>query len=319
MNRLLILDTHALLYRSYHALPPLTSPEGLPVGAVYGFLSMFLKLFSEFHPVGIVAAFDRPEPTFRNHLYAEYQAQRPKADEDFVRQILLVKDVLSAFRIPLRDAVGYEADDVIGTIVRIVSKQKKQYGIDQIIIVTGDRDILQLVRDHDVYVYMPIKGLSEGKLYGEDDVAHRLGVRPSQVVDFKALCGDSSDNYKGVAGIGPKTAISLLHEYGSLEAIYMHLEEARLSNKIKCALREGKDHALLAKSLAMIRTDTPIDLKKEEISSFSFDANQAIQLFYKLGFVSLVKRIMKLDAVKNSQEEQGDAHMINRNQLDLFP
>lgn len=318
MNRLLVLDAHALLHRSYHALPSLTSSEGLPVGAVYGFVSMVLRLFSEFRPTGMIAAFDRPEPTFRDALYPAYQANRPKADEEFVRQLGVARDVLSAFRIPLRDAVGYEADDVIGTIVRTVSEQKERYGINQIIIVTGDRDILQLVRDDGVFVYMPTKGLSEGKLYGEDDVAHRLGVRPSQVVDFKALCGDSSDNYKGVAGIGPKTAATLLHAYDSLETIYAHLEEARISDTIKRALREGKDQALLAKSLAKIRTDAPIDFKREEILSFSFESEQAIQLLYKLGFVSLVKRIMKQGQAKDNQERQDDARVVNRNQLNLF-
>ncbi|MDP1722241.1 MAG: 5'-3' exonuclease H3TH domain-containing protein [Candidatus Gottesmanbacteria bacterium] len=233
MNRLVLIDGNAILHRAYHALPPLTAPDGQPVNAVYGFVSILIKLFQDLKPTHMAVAFDRPEKTFRKSLYKDYQGKRPEMDADLVSQIPKVQDMVRAFGIPIYDKAGYEADDVIGTVCRQITNPKHQIpnksqapnsnvsNIDEVIIVTGDKDILQLVDDaRRVKVFMPTKGLSEGKLYGEVEVVERLGVTPKQIPELKALMGDSSDNYPGVAGIGPKTAVGIITHYGDIDALY---------------------------------------------------------------------------------------------------
>lgn len=164
MNRLVLIDGNAMLHRAYHAIPPfLTSPDGSVVNAVYGFGTMLVKLIGDLKPTHVAVAFDRPKPTFRKKLFKEYQAKRPELDPELIEQIPKVHDLITSFGIPIFEQDGFEADDVIGTL----AKNRKKEGIDQIIIVTGDRDILQLVEDEKVLVYMPTKGLSEAKLYGE--------------------------------------------------------------------------------------------------------------------------------------------------------
>src|SRR3989344_5599255 len=211
MNRLVLIDGNAVLHRAYHALPPLTAPDGSIVNAVYGFASILFKLHHDLAPTHLAVAFDRPKPTFRKKLFADYQAKRPEMDKELVGQIEKVHELVRAFGIPIYEVDGYEADDVLGTI----AKQTKE----EVIIVTGDRDLLQLVNDR-VKTYMPIKGLSEAKLYGVVEARERLGVNPTQISDFKALAGDASDNYPGVAGIGPKTAVELLSQFRTVEEIY---------------------------------------------------------------------------------------------------
>jgi DNA polymerase-1 len=191
---------------------------------------MVLRLLLDFHPSHIAVAFDRPGGTFRNELYPDYQSQRPQMEDDFISQIHTTHEVIQTMGIAIYEQDGFEADDVIGTIVEKVKKEIKD--IDQVIIVTGDRDILQLVEDDRVLVYMPVKGLSEAKLYASADVVQRLGILPEQIIPWKALCGDSSDNYPGVAGIGPKTAATLVKEFGSVEHIYACLPTRDKRRKI---------------------------------------------------------------------------------------
>lgn len=275
MNRLVLIDGNAVLHRAYHAIPPLTAPDGSVVNAVYGFATMLVRLIGDLKPTHVAVAFDRPKPTFRKKLFKGYQAKRPEMDQELVEQIPKVHDLISAFGIPIFEQDGFEADDVIGTL----AQNRKKEGIDQIVIVTGDRDILQLVVDEKVLVYMPTKGLSEAKLYGEKEVKERMGVAPDKIPDFKALAGDQSDNYPGVPGIGPKTAAALIAKYKSISGVLK-------SNELSAADRES---ALLFHDLATIRTNVPIKGSLTPLGSLN--RPEAVNELTKLGFRSLLKRI----------------------------
>lgn len=292
MNRLIVLDGNALLHRAFHALPPLTSPDGQPVGAVYGFLSMIIRLQHDLQASHMAVCFDRPKPTFRNELFPEYQAQRPPMDEALVPQIGLTHQAVEAMSIPVFEQDGYEADDIIGSII-FKMKNLQSRLIDQCIIVTGDRDILQLVVNDSVLVYMPVKGLSEAKLYGENEVIERLGVTPSQIPDWKGLCGDPSDNYPGVSGIGPKTASDLIKRYSTIERIYEEIGKGSsdISLKVQQKLLLGKEHAFLSKDLATIRTDAAIDVHVHDLQVQPFQSDKVTTMLKKFGFPSLIKRI----------------------------
>jgi DNA polymerase-1 len=306
MNRLVLIDGNAILHRAYHALPPLTAPDGKIVNAVYGFTSMLIRLIHDLQPASVAVAFDRKAPTFRKELYKEYQAKRPKMDDDLIPQVEGVHEVLRSFGIPIFEKDGYEADDVIGTItnyeLRITNKEKN---VDQIIIVTGDKDLLQLVKDDKVLVYMPTKGLSEGKLFGVKETEDRLGIKPKLVPDYKALAGDASDNYPGIAGIGPKTAIEILKKVGSIDQLYKHIYKKSfgLSDTLVNKIKEGKEGALLSHTLATIHTDVPIDVQIPDFSIGQLTEKTAIEELEKFGFRSLIKRLEKGDE-KNRQEDK---------------
>jgi DNA polymerase-1 len=298
MTRLVLIDGNAILHRAFHALPPLAAPDGTVVNAVYGFSSMLLRLMDELKPTHIAVAFDRPKPTFRKELYEGYQIKRPKMDDGLVAQIPLVHDVVAAMRIPIVELDGYEADDVIGTIAAAASSGETP-SIDTVIIVTGDRDLLQLVNDR-IFTFMPTKGLSEAKIYGIPEATERLGVPPGRIPDFKALAGDQSDNYPGVAGIGPKTAVGLLTEFGSVEAVYTALEsQSPAMEKFPPAVRQklivGKDVAMLSKNLATIRRDAPVVLPLNDAKTGLVATEEAIGIFERMGFKSLVQRLKKHD------------------------
>jgi DNA polymerase-1 len=290
MNRLVLIDGNAILHRAYHALPPLTAPDGSVVNAVYGFGTMLLRLIGDLVPTHVAVAFDMPKPTFRKKLFEGYQAKRPKMDEELVDQIPKVHALVSGFGIPIFEKDGFEADDIIGTI----AKHAKKDGIDQVIIVTGDRDILQLVEDEKILVWMPTKGLSEAKLYGEKEVKERMGVAPDKVPDLKALAGDPSDNYAGVAGIGPKTAADLVLTFGSVDALYDALKKKSvkakaLSDTLIARLEAGRENALLSHDLATIRTNVPLEGALEPLGSLN--RQEAVSVLTTLGFRSLLKRI----------------------------
>lgn len=270
MNRLVLIDGNAILHRAYHALPPLTAPDGSVVNAVYGFGTILLRLITDLKPTHIAVAFDRPKPTFRKKLFKGYQAKRPKMDEELVTQIPKIHDLITAFGIPIFEKDGFEADDVIGTL----AKKSKE----QVIIVTGDKDILQLVSKN-IFVYMPTKGLSEAKLYDEKAVQERMGVTPRLVPDFKALAGDPSDNYPGVPGIGPKTAAELLTKYKSLSGVL----------KAETWSDADEKSARLFHNLATIRTDVPLEGSVEPLGSLN--RPEAVRALTKLGFRSILKRI----------------------------
>jgi DNA polymerase I len=307
MNRLLILDGNALLHRAYHALPPLNAPDGQQVGAVYGFISMIIRLRQDLKPTHMAVCFDRPVPTFRKKMYKEYQSQRPEMDEILVSQIVLTHDAVKAFSIPIFEQDGYEADDVIGTLAK-----QLQATMEQIIIVTGDRDILQLVSADNTLVYMPVKGLSESKLYGEKEVVERIGVLPHQIPDWKGLCGDSSDNYPGVPGIGPKTATDLIKKHGTIETLYKGLEEGSilLTERLRSKLIEGKESAFLSKDLATIRTNVELDIDAELLSTQLLNSENVIEILRAFGFPSLIKRL-SIQLGRDIAEEKTSKQQVN--------
>jgi DNA polymerase-1 len=305
MNRLVLIDGNAILHRAYHALPPLTSSDGRIVNAVYGFTSMLFRLIHDLNPTHIAVAFDRPAPTFRKKLFADYQIKRPKMDDALVGQISIVHDLLATLHIPIFELDGFEADDVIGTIIKKLSAISPQPsdGIDQSIIVTGDRDILQLVEDEKVFVYMPVKGLSEGKLYGEKETIERLGVKPNRIPDYKALAGDASDNYPGIPGIGPKTAVDILAKAGSLEELYKQIETKNfgLSSGLVKKIIEGKESALLSYELATIKQDVPLQITIPFLSKEQFQNPEVLQFLQTLGFQSLVKRLLSVAGLQEKE------------------
>jgi len=302
MNRLVLIDGNAILHRAYHALPPLTAPDGSVVNAVYGFGTMLLRLIGDLKPTHVAVAFDRPKPTFRKKLFEGYQAKRPKMDEELVSQISTIHDLLSSFGIPIFEVDGFEADDVIGTL----AKQSK----DQVIIVTGDKDLLQLVKDDQIFVYMPTKGLSQAKLYDEKAVAERMGVAPDKIPDFKALAGDPSDNYPGVAGIGPKTAVALLTKYKTIEGVL----------KTKELTAQEKESARLGRDLATIRTNVPLEGALSPLGSLN--RPEAITELTKLGFRSIIKRItgenLKKQDQKGKSREAGSGSARQFNNLAIY-
>jgi DNA polymerase-1 len=313
MSKLVLIDGNAILHRAYHALPPLTTKKGEPINAVYGFVSMLLKVVQDLKPTHIAVCFDRPEPTFRKKEFKAYQAQRPVMDKELSGQIEKTHRVTDAFGIPKYDKAGYEADDLIGTLAlqatgKIKLKGQKKSStlniksfIDEVVIVTGDRDLLQLVNDK-VKVFLPAKGLSEAKLFGTKEVIEKMGVNPELIPDYKALVGDQSDNYKGVSGIGPKTAIHLINKYGSVDTIYKSLKEIPASTKEK--LEKDKASAELSYKLATIVRNVPIEVDFEKMDNWSVDSPNVLSLFKEFGFKTLTKRVKEVGK-KIEQEKQG--------------
>ncbi|MBU1326512.1 hypothetical protein KKB64_01280 [Patescibacteria group bacterium] len=313
MKRLVVIDGNAILHRSFHALPPLTAPDGSVVNAVYGFATTLLKIINDFQPTHVAVAFDRPAPTFRKKMFKEYQAKRPKMDENLIPQVDIVHELLRAFGIATYELDGFEADDVIGTIASKskVKSKKSKVNIDQVIIVTGDRDILQLVCDDKVLVFMPTKGLSEGKLYGEKEVEERMGVVPQLIPDLKALTGDQSDNYPGIPGVGPKTAIELLRTFGSVENLYHRGARGDWGDMGEALMRKiqaGKESAVMSKKLAIIRTDVPIDILIEQARLMPLNTPAAAEILERLGFRSVLKRLEYAGINKAVEDKTGNVN-----------
>lgn len=232
--KLALIDAHALIHRAYHALPPMNTSDGTPTQAVYGFTAMLLKMLTVLKPTHVVAAFDVGGKTFRHDAFEDYKAHRPKAADDLVIQFGLVQDLVRAFNIPVIKKQGFEADDIIGTIVTRVDPSIKKY------IVTGDMDALQLVNDH-TSVFTLKRGVTDTILYTPEIVKTRYGFGPELVPDYKGLRGDPSDNIPGVPGVGEKTAQEAIAQFGDIENIYKHLDElpARIQKKISRARKGG--------------------------------------------------------------------------------
>ncbi|MHB1293844.1 MAG: DNA polymerase I [Anaerolineae bacterium] len=281
-KRLMLIDGHALAFRAYHAIPPLTSPSGEPTNAVFGFISMLLKAIEDLKPDYVIAAFDVGR-TFRHEEYAEYKGTRAQTPDDLRAQFDRVLQMVRALAIPICTQPGYEADDVLGTL----SAQASQQGLEAVI-VTGDSDTFQLVAD-DVKVLTPRRTLGETALYDPAAVRERYGLEPAQLVDLKALVGDTSDNIPGVRGVGAKTATALLQQYGTLEAIYEHLDEVR-PERYRVALEAGRESALMSKHLVTIVRDLPVELDLLHRWG-DYDREQVMALLRELGFGTLADRI----------------------------
>ena len=286
---LVLLDGNALIHRAYHALPPLTTSKGETVQAVYGFAMTLLSVLEKFHPEYIAATFDLEGPTFRDDMYAEYKATRSAAPDDLYAQIPRVKDLVRAFNIPIHELPGFEADDIIGTL----AKQSETEDID-VIIVTGDSDELQLVTPR-VKVFMLRKGIKDIALYDEAAVIAKYGFGPALIPDYKGLAGDTSDNIPGVAGVGAKTATSLLQEFGTLENIYAQLGEVKESVRKK--LEADQKNAFLSKELGTIHREAPVTLDLPACVTRDYDRQVVTGLFQELGFFSLIKRVSGNEAL----------------------
>ncbi|MCH7559937.1 MAG: hypothetical protein IIC67_00970 [Thaumarchaeota archaeon] len=294
---LIILDSNAIVHRSYHALPDFRSPKGELVNAVYGFISILLKVLREFNPDYIAATFDVAGPTFRDLEYEEYKAKRVKAPDELYAQIPMIKDVLRAFNISIYEKESFEADDIIGTIAKAVQQgESKVRHPVQTIIVSGDLDTLQLV-DKNTRVYTMRKGLKDTIIYDEEAVKKRFGgLTPDQMVDYKGLRGDPSDNIPGVVGIGEKTAIRLLSDFGSMDNLYRELEEntdksKTIKQKMRDTLIKYKDQAFFSRELVTVRVDVPIDFKIENLLWKDYSRDEIERVFNKFNFRSLLGRL----------------------------
>lgn len=295
----MIIDGSAFIHRAYHAYPEFRTTNGAPVGAVYGFFSMLLKMIEQIRPMYVCVAFDRPAPTFRKELYVGYQAQRPSAGADLGDQFEAVIELLGEIGIPTYAVDGYEADDVMGTIVEKVSAEKDI----EVYMVTGDRDMMQLVKDN-VKMLSPVLGISKMVLYDKDKVLEKFGVIPTHVVDYKALIGDPSDNYPGVAGIGPKTAIKLIQEYETIENLFEHITDIEKENKtLALKLANGADQAYLAKKLATIVRDVPFVFQQQDCLLRAIDAEKFKKPFKKYEFNSLMRRVDEVFGKKEITEK----------------
>ncbi|HRY82558.1 MAG TPA: DNA polymerase I [Candidatus Moranbacteria bacterium] len=298
-KKLILIDGNAIIHRSYHALPPLTTKSGELVNAVYGFASTILSVISKFKPDYILATFDLAGPTFRHKEYADYKATRVKVDQELYDQIPRVKELVRAMGIPIYEHAGFEADDVIGTMVK---KTENNFGDIENIIVTGDLDTVQLVSPK-TKVYTMRRGLTDSVIYDEEKVFERYGLKPDQIIDYKGLRGDPSDNILGVKGIGEKTASELLQKYKTLEGVYENISE--IKGTVKEKLERDKMQAIQSKHLATIHQEVPVELNLEEAKTHEFDREKLVRLFQELNFYSLIKRI-----------PQGDSNIANEHSND---
>jgi len=305
MSKLLLIDGNALMHRAYHALPPFKTSKGVSTNMVYGFFSVLHKCVIDYEPSHLLVCFDTPARTFRNELYEKYQAQRPKVDDDFIEQIPLVKEAVKASNIIQIEKDGYEADDLIGTISHSFQ--------DQVLILTGDKDIMQLVNDH-IIVVSPQIGFSKSHLYNKEEVWNKLHVFPSQIPDYKALAGDPSDNYPGAKGIGPITAQKLIKQYETVENLYSQIDGMD-KGRIKNILMECKKDVLMAKKLAIILTNVEVPINPNDAGFFWFDDKLNTYLL-QLEMYSLSNRIFKkqTDKIKKKEEKSEEP----KPQLSLF-
>lgn len=283
MKTLLLIDANSMVHRAYHALPPMTAAGGEPANALYGLSSILLKLWREERPDYAAACFDRPEPTYRDAEYAEYKAHRPATADDLLPQIIAARELFPKFGVKTFEKAGYEADDLIGTL----ATRFKDVSNLRVVILTGDRDTLQLVHEDKVVVRIPLKGISETFTYDEAAIKEKFGLAPAQMIDYKALVGDPSDNIKGVSGIGPKTAVEILQKYGSIDGAMAHLEYERLAKKLA-----GKEaEAYQAKRLVTLQCDAPIEATLDDLM-VNWNEDDTQDYFEDLGFGSLVKRLL---------------------------
>lgn len=295
-KRLIILDCNSIIHRAYHALPPLTTSKGEAAGAVYGFLLVFFRVIKEFQPDYIVAAFDYPAPSFREKVFKGYKAKRPPAPKDLYDQIPKTKEVLSAFNVPVFEREGFEADDIIGTIARLAQKQQIVPPVETII-VSGDGDMLQLV-DELTKVYLLKRGVKEMMIYEEEQVRQVFGgLNPSQLLDYKALRGDPSDNIPGVTGVGEKTAKELLLYFGTIGKLYDVLEgrvidgAEKIKTKSKELLLLYKEQAMISMQLAAIERNVTLDFTLEDCRWRAYLKEEVSKTLKAFEFSSLLERV----------------------------
>ena len=324
-KRLVLLDAHAIIHRAYHALPEFTSPKGEPTGALYGLSSMLLKIIADLKPDYLVACYDLPGPTYRHEAYEGYKAQRKQIEEDLSLQMERSRDVFKAFGVPIYECPGFEADDILGTIVEKLTSTKlgtgtsaklgtgKKESVD-IIIASGDMDTLQLVQGKRVQVYTLKKGINDTILYNEETVRARFSFAPTSLPDYKGLRGDPSDNIIGIKGIGEKTATILISTFGTIEEMYKTLKKDKerfaslgVTPRVLTLLEEGEEEATFSKMLAQIRRDAPIIFTlPEKRWREGLEVGDVLSLFTELGFRSLSERVKVLFGAPKRATAEGE-------------
>lgn len=304
-KRLVLLDAHAIIHRAYHAMPDFSNSKGEPTGALYGIAAMLMKIVTDLKPDYIVACYDLPQKTFRHEAYEAYKGTRKKSDPDLVAQIVSSRNIFEAFNIPMYDAPGFEADDILGTIAELLSKDKET----DIVIASGDMDTLQLVDRKKVQVFTLKKGINDTVMYDEAAVQARFGFGPKLLPDYKGLRGDPSDNIIGIAGIGEKTATDLIVSFGSIEDLYKKLKKdeaavlAVVKPRIVELLKNGEEEALFSKTLATIRRDAPIKFQLPETTfREGVDTAKVETLFRELEFRALTPRVQAIFGASTAPE-----------------
>ncbi len=295
-KRLVVIDGNHLIHRAFYAIKhPLKTSSGEQTNAIFGFASMLLNIIELEQPDYIALTFDEKAPTFRHEKYEGYKATRKKAPDELYTQIPRIRELVKRFNIPIYSKEGFEADDMMGTLAKKAEKE----GIVSYL-VTGDMDLLQMVEPH-IFVVFPHKGYRDPVIYDSKKVYEKYSIHPNQVVDYKALVGDTSDNIKGVDGIGPKGASDLLQKYKTLDGIYGHLEE--ISENMRNKLIKDENAAYFAQSLAQIVTDVPCDYKKEDMSLDKLDYLGLSKFFEEMEMRSLQKRLKKIAPSEKLQPE----------------
>lgn len=320
-QKLVLIDGNTLIHRGFHALPPLKTKAGELVNAVLGFTTVLLNIFSKEKPDYAAVALDTPAPTFRHEKFREYKATRVKAPQELYDQIPRIREIIRAFSIPIFEKDGYEADDVIASLAE---KAHKIPGV-KVIIVTGDRDILPLVNQK-TEVIAPLTGFQKVIHYTKEVIREKYGLKPAQLVDYKALCGDPSDNIPGISGIGPKSASLLLSQFGRLEKIYQNLE--KIPGNLRAKLVRDREKAFLSKELVTLVFDLPLEFDLKKCQTHQEDKNKVRALFQKLEFSRLLKKFEEMEqtgpggAVKGSPgQERGEGKPLRKalgNQPSLF-
>ena len=309
-KRFIIIDGHALIHRAWHALPPLTAKDGTVVSGAYGFTTILLKAIREIGPSHVAVTFDLAGPTFRHEEYDQYKATREKKPDELYEQIPMAEEILKAMRIPVYTATGYEADDVIGTLVTLVSKEQPDV---ESFIVTGDKDTLQLVTKN-VKVYTLRKGMTDTVLYGEAEVEEKMGLKPEQMVDYKALRGDPSDNIPGVKGVGEKTAVELLQKFGDIDSLYKSIEKDDAKAKglrasVRQKLIDGKKDAMQARGLCEIRRNVDLDFELSDAEYRPATREQMRDIFERYQFMRLLNQLPSAES-KEGKEAAGQIDLL---------
>jgi len=311
MNTYLLIDGNAIMHRAYHAIPPFKTKDGTPTNVIFGFFSMLHKAITDFKPNYLIVCFDVKGPTFRKKLFEEYKAQRKKIDDDLLIQIPFVKEGLKEAHIIYAEKQGFEADDLLGTISKKLSSAD-----NKVLILSGDKDILQLANDH-VFIVTPPIGFAKMKIYNKEEVLNKFGVSPEQMADFKALAGDQADNYSGAKGIGPKTASSLIQQFGTLENILANIDKVS-SEKLQTILKENNENILMGKKLSQIDSNVEIDLDYEK-TKFSYFHQDFKNFLLKFEMYSLINRFFNQKKI-NQPEKTSPPPPPKKNvdQIELF-
>lgn len=309
----LAIDANAIVHRAFHAYPSnLQTEDGLQVNAVYGFTVMLLKALEMFHPEYVLCAFDTAKPTFRHTKYTDYKATRKPTDQSLIEQFPLVEEVLKAFNIPILKLEGYEADDILGTIAEYVSRGKwEDYNLDTYLL-SGDRDLLQLI-DENVWVCLPEGNFKNLKVYDRIETFKKYGYYPEQVIDYKAVVGDASDNIPGVKGVGEKTVLELLNKYKTLDKIYENLNNVK--PRVAKLLTEGVEQAEFSKDLATIDRNVDISIQLNDCLLRDFDRKELVSVFKKFSFKSLVPKIDSLFGREESAQNSSQLGMFESKDL----